>query len=211
MKKYLVLFVALSASQLSFAALDDSIDIGDCKASLPTVDPLQCNQPNYYQTYRAEANAAINEEHDKVSNDIHSDNRANASTTVNTGADSLLDFTQCQANVCEAYFETCSSAAIEDVSRRLFEENSKACIEQSENQYAQAKGLSKVAIRNNASRKAVSTIQEKMRAIIHRTKEITLPIMENIAGLSGEWASKASHLIEQTQDAGPEVQRSGPQ
>lgn len=208
MKKYKALLIGLTASQLSFAAVNDSIDLGTCAANLPTVDASQCNQPNYYQTYRAAANTAINKEHDRVSNDIYHDNRANAKTTVNLGVDSLRDFVQCQSNVCEAYYETCSGAAIEDVSRRLFEENAKACIEQSQNQYVQAKGLTKVAIANNAQRKAVSTIQEKMRAIIYRTKAITLPIMENLASLSGEWASKASHLIEQTQDAGPEVQSS---
>lgn len=201
-------FVSLNATQ---AQTDDSIAIGECQATLPTVDPQQCNQAGYYQTYRAEADRAINQTHDEAANEIHQDNQANAETVVSQAKEDLSGFLQCQRNVCEAYYEVCSSSASEDVSRRLFEENAKACIEQSENRFTMAKGLSRAAVRMNADRKAITTLQEKSRAIIARAKEITVPIMEDIAGLTGEWASKATHLIRQTRDAGPSVQSSGPQ
>lgn len=196
LKFVIIAFTALPL--LSFAQSENGI--GTCNASLPTVEAKRCNEPTYFAEYRAAADKAINEANDKTTNDIYQDNQANNKTVVESAKDNLSNFTQCQLDTCKNYFDTCTSGNIDDVSSRRFEENAGQCFEQSENRFAVAKSLSKAAVMLNAQTKAITTIEEKARAIMARNKEILIPILENIAKMTHEWAGKGSHLIRETRD-----------
>jgi hypothetical protein len=198
MKIKILLLGATILPSLSMAQSNTSI--GTCSASLPPVEAQRCNDPSYFVEYRAAADEAINADNDEATNEIYQDNQANNETVVGSAKENLSNFTQCQLDTCQAYFDTCTSAAIDDVSSRRFEKNSGFCIDQGENRFAVAKRMSQVAVRLNAQTKAITTIEEKARAIIARNKEILIPMLQNIAQLTSEWAGKGSHLIRETRD-----------
>lgn len=202
MNKYFYLVPFLLTPGLALASV-----VGTCTASLPSVDAKRCNDPSYYSVYRAQADSAINTAHDAKTNEIHQDNQANNGTVVDEATLSLAAFLQCQRDTCEAFYKTCTGADIEDVSSRRFGSNSGSCLEESENRYTVAKNLTQTAVKMNTNRKARTTVFEKMQAIMHRGKTITMVIADDLRKEMQTLASKGSFLIRQSKEvSGSSVQ-----
>ncbi len=194
-KPSLLILTLLPAMNLAQAA------IGTCEASLPPVDPKRCNDPTYFAEYRAAADEAIRSTSDEKTNEIYQDNQANNETVVSSAKDNLSNFAQCQIDTCQTYVDTCTSADIDDVSARRFETEARGCVDQSENRFTTQKALVNSAVKLNVQTKAITTIEEKARAINARAKEILIPIMQNIAKLTNDWASNSSTLIKEPREA----------
>jgi hypothetical protein len=198
--KALIGFLLITPSFVLAQSGATTNSLGTCGASLPSVDAKRCNEQNYFTEYRKAADDAVNAENDRLTNEVFQDNQANNETVVGTAKTNLANMGQCQLDICQAYFDTCTSSDIDDVSSRRFETTSGECLEQGEKRFAVAKDHSSTVVKMNVQIKSIATIEEKARAIAARTKEIVLPMLQNIAKITREWAGKGSSLVEQTRD-----------
>lgn len=201
MKIKIITGFILLVPSLSFAQSNGTANaLGSCAASLPAVNAQRCNEPSYFSEYRTAADKAINAENDEKTNTLYKDNQANNKTVVSTAKKDLGNFAQCQLDVCQAYFDTCTSGDISDVSSRRFEENAGQCIEQSEKRFDVAKALSTTSVKMNVQTKAMATIKQTSAAINHSYKTIVAPMLQNIAKITREWAGKSSTMVKETRD-----------
>lgn len=185
---------------LGFPLLAEAQIFGVCQADLPTVEVERCNQPGYYRVYRARANKAINQAFDTQIQAIFADNRAHPNTIADETVINLASQLQCEVDVCNHYFTTCTSADIANVSSRQFSFSSDECLADAENNFFMAKNMAYVSAKLNAEFKARTTIFEKAMAIGYRYKTILFPIMDDARKELAALASKMKFLIEQPAD-----------
>lgn len=203
MNKYGLVIGALLLPGISWA----SLQVGEFTGSLPDVASDRCNEPNYFATYRASADSAINSTFDARLNEIHSDNQANMETVVDEAMINLEGFRQAQSDTCANYQDICSGANVGGNSTRRFDAAMENCLQQTQERFAIAMGVTRTAVMMNANRKARTTIEEKMKAIGHRYKTITLVILDDLRKEMQNLSSKASFLIDQTREVpGSQVQ-----
>ena len=203
MNKYGLVIGALLLPSISLA----NVNVGEFKGTLPDVTKDRCNDPKYYAAYRAETDTAINSTFDRRLNEIHSDNHANMATIVDEAMINLEGFRQAQSETCANFQDICSGADAGSNSTRRFDAAMENCLQETEERFAIAMGITRTAVMMNANRKARTTVEEKFKAIGHRYKTITLTILDDLRKEMQNLSSKASFLIDQTREVpGSQVQ-----
>lgn len=174
--------------------------VGTAPVPAPEADPQRCNQERYYNEFRTQADSTINTTHDAKANEIHADNQANPDTVADETTTSLSNFLQYQRDVCDSYINACAGADIENVDMRRVQTNFGRCLEEAQERFDMAMGLSYNAAMLGTQRKVRSTITEQIKGINSRMKTYTLAITDNLRKELQNFSSKASFLIRQTRD-----------